>query len=358
MFFDAKTKYYLHDGISFSRKEPYIMLANHTFLFDVIHVPLRFKKVPYIVASQTLFTKQPTKFLLTKVAHAIPKSKGTSDIRTAKMLISSIKKGYPLLIFPEGNTTFNGETNYIEESTYKLIKKLKVDVITCTVSGGYLSKPRWALGKRKNRRIEMHYRKAIKKEDLKSMSLEDIQSVIKETLYNNDYEYQRQAMIKHPGKELAKGLENFAYVCPECQAINSIETSGNSIRCNKCDTLGEIDSYGFIKGFKFDNLIDWDQYQKDFKSDLLESTFSTSGEILYADYETGLRDKIGHVTMTYKEHSFIFSGDLELSMPLEEVKNPTITLRRNFNFMFRDKAYVVKLEGYVFSFLRVAQNKY
>ena len=66
------------------------------------------------------------KFLLEKIAHAIPKFKGTSDIRTARGLIGAVKRGYPICIFPEGNTTFNGETTYIEESTMKLIKKLKI----------------------------------------------------------------------------------------------------------------------------------------------------------------------------------------------------------------------------------------
>ena len=127
MRFDAKTTYTLNDGFHFKRTEPYVLLGNHVFLFDVIHIQKRFKVVPYAVASQALFAKQPTKFLFTKLTHAIPKSKGSADIRAAKLIFKHSKK-YPILIFPEGDTTFFGETNYIEESTYKLIKKLKIDV--------------------------------------------------------------------------------------------------------------------------------------------------------------------------------------------------------------------------------------
>ena len=53
MRIDAKRKVIRSDGVSFKRKEPYIMLANHTFMFDVVHVPLRFKIVPCSIASQT-----------------------------------------------------------------------------------------------------------------------------------------------------------------------------------------------------------------------------------------------------------------------------------------------------------------
>lgn len=84
MWLDAKRKVHKGEGIDFRRKDPYIMLANHTYLFDVVHVPLRFKKTPFIIASQTLFTKQPTKFLVSQVAHVIPKSKGRSDLTQSR----------------------------------------------------------------------------------------------------------------------------------------------------------------------------------------------------------------------------------------------------------------------------------
>ncbi len=99
------------------------MLTNHTFMFDVIHVSLRFKKSPFIIGSQTLFTEYPIKFFVTHVAHVISKAKGRSDLITIKYIYEVILKGYPILIFPEGDTTFYEETDYIEEATMKLIKK-------------------------------------------------------------------------------------------------------------------------------------------------------------------------------------------------------------------------------------------
>ena len=261
MFYDAKVTINKTDEVDFKRKEPYLMLANHTFLFDVIHVPVRFKVPPYIVASRTLFTKQPTKFLLNNVAHCIPKSKGASDTRTARGLIGAIKRGYPVLIFPEGNTTFHGNTKYIEYSTMKLAKKLKVDVITCNVKGGYLSKPRWATGKRKNRRVEMNYEIAIHKEDLPNLTVDEISEIINQKLYNNDYEFQKVKMINRPGKTLAEGLENVLYICPECESVNTLETKGNSIKCTNCNQEGLMDEFGNISGFKFSNPVEWHVWQ-------------------------------------------------------------------------------------------------
>lgn len=358
MFFDMRVKINKGEGVNFKTKKPYIMLANHTYLFDVVQVPMRWRVASYVVASQTLFTTQPTKFLFTHIAHIIPKSKGTSDLRTARGLIGAVKKGYPILIFPEGNTTFYGTTKYIEESTMKLIKKLKVDVITCNVKGGYLSKPRWATGKRKNRRAELNYELTISKEKLENMSIKEIHNVIHDALYNNDYEYQRKSMIKHPGKKLAEGLENVVYICPECEAINSIETSGNNFSCSKCNVNGYVDEYGFLNGFKFDNLVDWDNFQKPYKKKLEESIIESSGFLNYLRFEDDARIPVGPVNIIYKDGSFHFSGALKEVVDLKAIHNPIITLRRDLSFDYEKRHFIIKLDRFGASLLRVAQNKY
>jgi len=358
MRLDAKRYVHKGQGVDFKRKEPYIMLANHTFLFDVIHVPLVLKKVPFIVASQTLFKKQPTKFLVTQVAHVIPKSKGASDMSTVRELIGAIKRGYPILIFPEGDTSFYGETGYIEESTMKLIKKLGVDVITCHVEGGYLSKPRWATGKRRNRQIHLNYELTIPKEHIKDMTPDDINEIIKKTLYHNDYEYQRKMMVSHQGKKLAVGIENVVYVCPICESINTIESHGNHIKCTHCLKDGYIDAYGFIQNFKFDNLIDWNEYQKGFSQKLRNSNIKASGFLNYMSIIDDHLDPVGSVGIEYKENAFHFTGALNLSIPIKDVTNATITLRRDFGFVYQNLHYLIKLDQSGAALLRIVQDKY
>lgn len=358
MRMDAKRKVFLGEGVDFKTKTPYVMLANHTFVFDVIHVPMRFKNVPFIVANQTLFKKKATKFLVTQVAHVISKSKGQSDSSTVRDLISAVKRGYPILIFPEGDTTFYGETGYIEPSTMKLIKKLELDLITCNVRGGYHSKPRWALFKRKNRSIELHYERTLTKEQVKSMSVDEIEATVKRALYHNAYDFQREKMIKHPGKNLAAGLENVVYVCPHCEAIHSIKTEGDKIRCHMCEKEGFMDEYGFIHGFVFDNLVDWNVYQKKFQDKLKATVMETSGILsFYTDMVTDLKE-IGPVTLTYQDDTFILGGSHQETIPLSKISNPTITMRRDFSFFYIDRYYLIKLDHSGAAFLRVTQDKY
>lgn len=358
MFFDTKTRYKYHESFNPKRKEPYVLLANHTFMFDVVHVPLNLRNTPFIVASHNLFTKQPLKFILEEIAHAIPKSKGAADISTARSLIGAVKRGYPICIFPEGNTTFNGETTYIEESTMKLIKKLKIDVVACNVKGGYLSKPRWATSPRKNRRAELNYKVIIKKDELKNLSVEEINEIVNKELYNNDYEFQRQRMIKHPGKNKAEGLENIVYICPECESVGTLITDKDHVHCTNCSALGKINDYGFIEGLRFDNTVDWDHWQRKFDNKLVDHVIESPGKIYIVNDENLSREYIGEIKITYKDKQFIVEGAMDKVFPFDEIKNPIVTLRRNFNITHEGKHYLIKINQYVTSFLRVVQSKY
>ena len=59
-------------------------------------------------------------------------------IRKTKRIVQA---GGSIGIFPEGNTTYNGQTATIQASTVKLIRMLKIPVIIINMKGFYLSFP-------------------------------------------------------------------------------------------------------------------------------------------------------------------------------------------------------------------------
>lgn len=358
MWLDAKRKVLRTDKINFRRKEPFMLLANHTYLLDVVHVALRFRKTPFVIASQALFTKQPTKFLLTQIAHTIPKSKGKSDLGTIRKIYDVVSRGYPILIFPEGNITYYGETEYIEESTMKLIKKIGLDVITCNVRGGCMSRPRWGKGKRGRHRIELFYDITIPKEELKELDYSEISEKINNALYYNAYEYQRKHMYAHPGKHLAEGLEDIIYICSECEAVNSIHTSGNELFCSECNTKGSIDEFGFIHGFKYDNLVDWNKFQRNHSEKLRETRIETEGLLSFMEIQNEKQILVGKVKLIYDKGEVFVSGALDITIPVEKIFNITLTLRRDLGFIYEEKFYLFKLDSSASQFLRALQDKY
>lgn len=356
MKLDTKTK--KTTEVDYKRKEPFVLLGNHVYMFDVVSLAMPWKTTPSIVASEFLMSTKGLKFLLNRAARVIPKSKGAADVRTAKGLIKNVKQGFPVMIMPEGDSTYFGETGYVEEATAKLIKKLKVDVVVGLFQGGYLAKPRWATGKRKNKYVELHYKVVIKKEDIPNMTESEIYEVIKTSLYNNDYEWQRQKMHKYGGSRRAEGLENVLYKCPECGALNTMETYKNNLKCTECHTVGEVDEYGFIQGFKYDNLVDWDAFQKEYNEDLRNSQFTTSAEIVLIDKDTQKRSKPEKVSVAYHDGSIFVKGKAVEEYKINEMFNPVLTMRRNLSFEHDGNTYMIFIDKYAMSFLRACQSKY
>jgi len=356
MFMDTTTK--KTTEVDYKRKEPFVLLGNHVYMFDVVSLAFPWKITPTIVASEFLLSLKGLKFLLNNVARVIPKSKGAADIRTAKGLIRNVKQGYPVMIMPEGDSTYFGETGYIEEATAKLVKKLNVDVVVGLFRGGSLAKPRWATGKRRKRYVELHYKIAIHKEDIPNMTEDEIYAVLKKELYNNDYEWQREVMHPYGGKNLAEGLDTILYKCPDCGALNSIETSKNRLNCTACGINGYIDKFGFIQGFKYDNLVEWDHFQKEYADELRSSKFSSTAEIIVVDTASNERTKPQSVSVAYHDGSIFVKGKVVEEFKLSEITNPVLTMRRNLSFEHEGKTYMIYLDRLAMSFLRACQSKY
>lgn len=358
MSLDAKRTVVRDPAVDFKRKEPFVLLANHTCMFDFVHVPMRFKNVPFIIASQTLFTKNPAKFFVTQIAHVIPKSKGKSDSSTIVRIFDVIRKGYPILIFPEGDITFFGSTGYIEEATMKLVKKLGLDVITCNVRGGYFSRPRWATGTRTHRQLELDYSLTIPKERLESMSLESISDTINHALAHDAIAYQRSHQIPHPGRHLAEGIENILYICPTCLAVNSFASKHNTFFCQHCHQTGFVDRYGFLHGFPYDNPKDWDDFQRSHTDLVRQAALQTTGMLFFIHPETESHDPVGKVALQYENSVLTIAGAIQETILLSQVNTPILTTRRDLSFQVATRHYLIKLDQGGMAFLRALQDKY
>lgn len=344
--------------VDFTRRKPYLLLANHTFEMDVAHVPRPFWTTPRIVASNDLFVHRFARFVFNWIFRCIPTSKGKGDIGTVKTLIETVRKRYPVLIFPEGDITFFGATGKIEPGIGVLAKKLGIDVITCRVSGGHLSAPRWATGKRQHRRIELRYDLAFTAGEVARCSPRQILERIEEKLYNNDFEYQRVAMIAHPSNSGAEGLQDVLYACSECGVFHSIRASGNGLACSECGVQGSVDEYGFLRGFRFEDTVTWDRFQRELSAGLRATIFSSRGRLVTHNYRRFRERRIGEVTATYRPGRIELRGAICRDFATEELDNVFLTGRSDLNFAHDGTTYVLRLERKAMAFLRACQDRY
>jgi len=356
MRLDAQEK--ITSTVDFRRKDSFLLLGNHTYTLDVVHIALPFRVTPAIISQEFLLSAPGLRWLLKHVAKVIPKSKGAADIRTIRLIHSYVKKGYPIMIMPEGDSTFFGKTGPIEPATAKLVKKLGIDVVIAKTKGGYLSKPRWAKAPRRGRYIEIHYDTLFTSQQLASLTVEEIDERLVAALDHDDYSWQEKVQHLYQGDRLAEGFENVIYRCPECGAYHSFVVAGNSIRCSACQTEGQMNHYGFIEGFSCRTIAEFDEAQRPFDKELRKLTFQSSAKLSYVDHEARKRTKPLSVQVAYQAGEIHIKHKSVETIAVKDIVNPVLVMRRNLTFEYDNKVYLIKLDQFAMSFLRVVQSKY
>lgn len=208
---------------------PYILLSNHESFADFNYISrLSHPRNPSYLVNE-LYCTRPILKHLAKGGGFISKRLFTPDMHSAMGILRMIRRGYPVVIFPEGRLSPDGRTNPIVEGA-SFYKKLKVDLVLVKISGAYFSKPKWR--KRKYRtNINLKVARILKKEELASMSSSEVERIISETLCSNANE---NLLDTYPQKDKALGLEGILYRCVDCGALYTTRGQGNTLVCTKC----------------------------------------------------------------------------------------------------------------------------
>ena len=226
-------------------KRPCFILCNHQAAFDQFTVGLAFRFGINFVASDTIFRHGFRSWLMKTMVKPIPITKGQSDMAAVKKMLQAIKDGGAVGIFPEGNRCFFGETMTIGQGTGRLAKMLKVPLVLMRMDGAYLAKPRWKIQPNKGKVMAKVVR-IVDVEELERLTNEQVQQIIEDELYINEFEYNRVQRIKFLGKARAEHLESILFYCPKCESIGSLVSKVHDFYCGKCDIKTSIDEYGFF----------------------------------------------------------------------------------------------------------------
>jgi hypothetical protein len=222
-------------------KPPFVVVANHGTFFDpwIVGVYSSFPLV-YMVNDDGFRGKTISSWYLRSIG-SIPKKKGASDYKAMKAAMTALREKKAVFIFPEGQTTWDGETQPLYKGLEKIVKKVNCPLVMARLQGNFLIKPWWAKTLRKgNIRITM---KVLTTPEISSMDTEQIFDTIKTYIYQNDIKDPLNRSIPFQGTELAEGLENFVWICMHCKSEDSLHTRGNTITCNHCHHTWSIDAH-------------------------------------------------------------------------------------------------------------------
>jgi hypothetical protein len=274
-----------------------------------------------------------------KTIGAFPKKKGMSDVAATKKSISEIKSGYPLLIFPEGQTSWDGQTQPIFAGVEKMAKKLSVPIAAFRIEGNFIAHPWWADFDRKGQ-ISVHI-KTISAEFVKSKTLDEIRDEIISHIKNNDVE--KSQNNKFYGKNIVSGMKNFLWICPSCGEKGRLSFEKNSITCQSCkkEHVFNANLYLDTPINSVKNLYDWVKMQENDVRSIIKNakdsdilTQNNKVRLIQSD-NNGRIATIDEGTLQISKEKFLFSGDYaKYEIAMDDVAAPVFQHKNIIQFEY------------------------
>ena len=243
-------------------KRAYLILMNHQTAYDKFFVGLTFRQSIYYIASEDIFSLGWVSDLIRWLVAPIPIRKQTTDIKAVKDCIRVVREGGSVCLAPEGNRTFHGRTVYMNPAIASLAKKLALPIVFFRIEGGYGIQPRWSDVVRGGT-MRSYVSRVMEPGEFADLSKEQLLRIIQQELYVDE----GKVIGEYPHPKNAEFLERVMYVCPSC-GLTTFESSGDIIRCTKCDRrirhlpTKELEGVDFAFPHRF--VADWYDWQNEY----------------------------------------------------------------------------------------------
>lgn len=209
---------------------PYFLLANHNTDLDAVFIGIAAACGIRFVASDHIAHKGLASKLLLKIFRPILHTKGRMGIETTREIMTTLKNGVSVGLFPEGNRSFYGRTMEIPGVTGKLARRTGVKLVTWRFEGGYMTQPRWGKGFRRGK-LTGRLMGVYQPEVLKAMTDAEVQKRIEEDLFEDAFLTQEREKTVYRSQYHAEGLESALYLCPVCGEIGRLKGEGERFSC-------------------------------------------------------------------------------------------------------------------------------
>jgi 1-acyl-sn-glycerol-3-phosphate acyltransferase len=126
---------------NFQKGEKYILLANHSSLFDIIGIMAFFPGVCWF--GQARLLKIPLFGKMLKMIDYIPMN--MANIRNTRRMVEQLiekSNNRTVAIFPEGTRTINGKLNPFYRGFIYLLRASETDILPVTLNGFFQLKPK------------------------------------------------------------------------------------------------------------------------------------------------------------------------------------------------------------------------
>lgn len=328
---------------------PYVLLYNHPSKLDFGYAfsPLYPQKINALVAYYYFCN-----YKLGKLIHKVggfPKFLYHPDISSIRNTKKVIKAGGIIGIAPEGRLSAYGCLESLAPATEKLIKHLGVPVITAKINGAYLTFPKWSKHFRKGL-VEIEYNMALTAEEIKNLSVDEIETKLYEILDYDDFKWQEEKQVYYKGKKFAEGLEHILYYCPQCHSEYTTQTKDDHLFCTHCGLDVKLNNY-----YQFEtdnpnvpkNIRDWYLLQKSIERKNIENedfTLSSKVRLKFPDPEGKGFKEVGAGEALMNSKGVIYQGTIngkkqEVIFKIENIPAILFGVNEDFEIYHNETLY-------------------
>ena len=245
---------------------PFLLLSNHCSMVD-FNVMLKLTH-PYKVNNvMTLEGFRDYTEPLMRSLGVLGTRKFVTDmylVKNIKYCIDKLKTIF--VLFPEARYSLDGCTSYLPDSLGKLVKLLNVPVVVLQIHGNFITAPQWNKINKKTH-VEAVMTQILTPEQIKGMTVDEINAGIRESFQYDDFAWQRENKIKISHPLRANGLHSLLYKCPSCLTEGKMDSEGVLLWCNHCGKSWAMDEYGRLEAVEgeteFSHIPDWSNWERE-----------------------------------------------------------------------------------------------
>jgi len=239
---------YTKEGLEAVKKEPCLILMNHTCFADMpIAYKLLYPRPFNIVCSNDGFIGfwGVMGWAMRQIG-CFSTQKFVTDLRLVQDMEYCFKKlGTSVLMYPEAGYSFDGTATTLPRKFGVLLKKFDVPVIMIETSELYLRNPLYnelQIRKGANARAKAYL--LFSKEDIRTKSVKELSDGVDAAFGFDHFMWQKEQELEITDDFRADGLHRILYKCAHCGAEGRMEGKGIHLTCRHCGKEYELTALG------------------------------------------------------------------------------------------------------------------
>jgi len=256
-------------------KPPYLLLATHQSELDLsitIKAIEPYRRANNVCALDAI--RDNGEYMMRKLG-TIGKRKFIKDfslIRNMKYCVTKYKD--IVCMYPEARYTLDGCESYLPDSIAKMCKLLGVPVVTLCMHGSFIVGPQWNKPRQKLP-LAAEMEQIATAEQVKSMSVDELNAIIRDRFHRDDFQYQLDNHIENNYEKRAEGLHNILYRCPNCGTEFEMYSGGTRLWCEHCGKSWQMSNLGQLSAeigeTEFHHIPDWFKWERQLVRDEVRS---------------------------------------------------------------------------------------